>query len=405
MNPEPESGNERERSAEVIWQDGQFELAVLDRQAMPSEEGTHLQVRPIDATEGDSREAPLRTIAKEAALSIWPSRVLAEFGYTKDGWANQHYDEKFPEGINIYGRNPLSDRAWGERGAQPVMKTAEGFAAPGNEEIRREILPFIERTMRDWSEITKQFELFPEGVSELDPESPEFKERAAKYETYDQVLLWASDKFEIASVNNPHLNGVHLVVNPAETYWSKRGGFDKTWQVEKVRMGHQPKLELPQGFAESAVIAAAAERIITDRLRVDEPDGYRHPELHSSANWAPDLQWSSKGGKFDEQAYREAKTVTERSQMLHRVNPKTAYHMHVYIPERGTVSLPSRPEKQSPDEWEHVESNYQPTPDAGGGTELKPEYLKRVEALRKALYEKSSGLDTTVRETRGPLFG
>lgn len=250
--------------------------------------------------------------------------------------------------------------------------------------------------MADWERAIQDFAVFPDGVCEVDPESDEFKRRTERYQ--GETLLWANDKFDLVAVDRPHLNGIHLVVHPNPEYWVDRGGFLKPWHLEKIRKGERPGLEHQQAFVESVAIARTAEQLV---MASSLGQTHEHPELHSSGNWAPDLKFETKGGKLDPDSYQAADLPAERTVLLHHLKPKTAYHMHIYIPKRGYVALPSRPQAEAPDEWAHLESNVEP------GEDGSPRHTRRYRELLDQLTgavghgRLSSELE---QSARGPLF-
>jgi len=173
--------------------------------------------------------------------------------------------------------------------------------------------------------------------------------------------LWANEKFSLVAVNNPHLNGIHLVCHARDEYWGELGGFKRPWQTEQAHKDLDYRFL--QGFMENVAILKACQEILSDQSEVP----FFNPEIHYSGNWGPQFGKIDEGGNYDQKSYqsaaessppdlRDAKR-TWRSGLSPAGGTGSGMHGHLYatFEQSQLVSLPSLPKNRVPEEWEGIE--------------------------------------------------
>jgi hypothetical protein len=331
--------------------------------AIPLEEGVHLEVvKEERELKPHWEEENIKDLLDMGFYSLPASKVIAEGRYTKDFWANTHFNGRpgFEKNINIYGRSPESEVSWGK----PVkMRQVEHSS-------QEEILPpqlkeNLERTfslyMELWEKIRPKIELFRGGIKPIVPDDNEFLEEEKFYDEkedpYKEDLLWENEKFALVSVRNPHLTGFHLVCHPRKKYWKEKGGFKASWQTEKREEESREHIE---GFLEALSILFGVERILSEEKSLN----FNNPEIHFSGNWSKELQPVERGGKLslDYLESEDQEKQRKREKRSHRISIdegfKTAFHGHLYatLDPEEYVELPSRPLAEMPEEWEGIEA-------------------------------------------------
>lgn len=337
-----------------IWQSEDIFVARPTNPAIPIEEGTHTQIISKQS-EGDWRQDDVELIREEGYYALAVARMVAESSQTEDLWANIHWNSSpnYKQGCNVYGRNPLSKSGW----AKPVSIRENG-ADPT--ETEKNFKRFANIYLQKFKNFRASVQPFRAGIQRLDPTSDEFENEAKSYKEkespWQETLLWANNRFAVVLVDNPHLSGVHLVVHPRETYWGPRGGFQRPWQMVEAQNGNPDEIE---GFLEAVTILKLLQKILS---RTDTIPFY-NPEIHFSGNWAKDLLPTMSGGKIDRDAHiRAIEEGTLRDEkrefgMKGSDQIRASMHGHLYATKnfQEYVHLPTRPQKEVPEEWAHIE--------------------------------------------------
>lgn len=350
-----EGGSQAETLSEDkrIWlsADGEREIVLPQEGTISQNEGTHLGVKPVGRY--DWREADLSDTASSLVLSLGLAKLITEGRDTPDFWTNIHLNSSpGAEGrINVWGRDPSSEAGW----TKPVV-IQDQLA----EEEPRSIDPDTEETINRyiplWDNLSQKMGLFEGGVSEVDRDSEEFAELTEKFATkrdpYKEGVLWANEKFVVVNVLVPHLNGLHLVIHPRESYWDEKGEFRRPWQQRDKN-----DLEYIRAFVEAFTILLASYKLISETG--DLP--FYNPDIHFSGNWAKDLLREELGGKLDlSSAISDDKDVRKEEKRSHKVGAEdefqTAVHIHLYMTDNPDkhVSLPERPASEAPEQWSGI---------------------------------------------------
>lgn len=336
---------------EVLGQAGEIKVIRPDPAAIALSEGVHLEV--VGNKDVSWRNQDTKDILKKQFFALPVAKVLSEGRYSSDFWANIHLNSypNFDTGVNVFGRNPNSDEGW----ARPVtIREVPSETLPQDEKTQ------LSKTLRKylplWEQMLSNIELFKEGIGQLSLDDPGFVEGAEPNANKIDKVIWENEKFSLVIVQNPHLSGLHLVVHPRESYWEERGGFKRSWQVDAGSQGQ----EHIKGFLEASAILIGAEKILLQ----EEGLPFYNPEIHFSGNWAPDLRPQDQGGKLktdylEDPDLRKARKTEKRA---HRVDSdeewQTTMHGHLYATRdpKFYVGLPSRPQKEVPDQWRGIVS-------------------------------------------------
>lgn len=314
--------------------------------AFPIEHGLHLAVKEEEEKEWRNQE--LTVLLKDLFYSLPVAKTVAEGRFTADLWANIHLSarEGFNQGVNVFGRNPQSEHAWGK----PVFynRTEQILSEDQVHKLKRE----FERYLPIWREVKPEIRLFEDGLETFPPESEEFKAEFEKFKTINETVVWASEKFTLVTVDNPHLNGLHLVLHPRQEYWDRTGGYKRPWQLESKDLTHIT------GFLEANAILIGLERILLEEQRLP----FYNPEIHFSGNWSKSLRPKEEGGALDLSYLKDSnlEKVRKEEKREHRVGGpdewKTFVHGHLYATSSSNeyVTLPSRPKNEVPEEWENI---------------------------------------------------
>lgn len=371
VQPIPE--NLYPENAEELWSGSGVEIKLPNNQAIPLEEGLHFQVVPEGDPDGsDWRTADIRKVVQEAYYSLPAARVIAESGRTPNLWANVHFNSRpeFVAGANVFGKNPTSETAW----AKPVVMREGGVETPENSQNRENLKEYFERYLHHWqSNESENTAVFAKGINEVQKDSVEYNEMRKK-----EPVIWANDKFILIFIAGGHSNGVHLVVNPRENYWEKRGNMKKAWDTTRSNSPIknpndedeiQERREYIRGFLEMTAILKAAQ-VVLEEVREAKGIAFENPEIHFSGNWAKDFNPVEEGGRLDTMNYIKADLADDRQTKLraykrtHQVGMaepeqefRSELHGHLYATRKPDeyVTLPTRPQAEVPEQWEKIE--------------------------------------------------
>ena len=318
-----------EPQTETLAQRGNIRIIKPNPPAIPTSEGTHFQVT---TTQGIPwREQAMREISRMAFFALPVASLITQWSHKPDLWANIHLNANFNRGVNVFGRRPDSATSWGK---PVILRNVTEEVTPENQTSQRVIDLYVGL----WTKLLPQVTLFPNGIEEINAEEilafPNDK------------LLWANEKFNLILVGDPHLSGLHLIVKPRETYWNPKGGFKNAWQIDYQSYNAKPKeqQEHIQGFLESMAILTGAERIL---LQGDDALDFYNPEIHSSGNWAKELQ-------LDHNKLTKEGKIRQRIGKIEEWS--TIIHGHLYATRNPNqfVTLPSRPRAEVPHEWQEI---------------------------------------------------
>lgn len=143
-----ETSEIKEESKEIIWENPEVAIKLPDVQAIPAAEGTHMQVIPKREF-SDWRRDSVRKVLDEGFYALAAARIIADSGYTEDLWANVHWNSRFSQGANVFGRKPISEAGW----AKPVKIMEEGVQTPQNQERRQHLSELAKRYFPLWEQL------------------------------------------------------------------------------------------------------------------------------------------------------------------------------------------------------------------------------------------------------------
>ncbi len=351
-------------SDETLWKGSGVEVVMPKEAGIVEEEGYHVQIIPEGKRDVDWRESSIQAVMNEGYYGLAAARIIADSAHSENLWANVHWNSRpdFIAGCNVFGRNPSSPEAWGK----PVnMRDQKVSLPPDTHGSTFETFGRIsEKYFPSWQKAREEFSPFAGGINEINTESDEYRQESNKWSErtppWDETLIWANEKFSLVAVNNPHLNGIHLVCHARDEYWSGLGGFKRPWQTEQA---HQDSdYRFLQGFMENVAILKACQEILSSQDEIP----FFNPEIHYSGNWGSQFGKQEEGGNFDEESYDAA--IDSPSYELRKVkktwqkdlNPPgktgSGMHGHLYATfnQDELVRLPSLPKTKAPSEWEGI---------------------------------------------------
>lgn len=314
----------------VLGQIGEIKIVRLSPAAIPLNEGIHLSVE--NDNDISWRNQPLEEILKNIFFAMNVSKVVCDGRVGSDLWANVMLNSYpgFNKGVNVFGRNPSSNEGWGK----PVRIREHGVDDILPDEIKEKLHLILKDSLLNWNDTFLEIELFKDGVSSFSKDDSKFKvEFELKMEKGEKVI-WANQRFCVVIVQNPHLSGLHMVAHPMSNYWDNIGGFNTPWQLDQ---GSEFSIELSMGILEAASILIGCERLIIEEVGME----FFNPEIHYSGNWAININQNVDRNSFKMNFNK-----------IHGGN----MHGHLYATrdQRKKVSLPSRPQKEVPKEWENI---------------------------------------------------
>lgn len=352
----PEEEITEQSSRENLYNNEFVDIYHPQVQAIPFEEGVHLVVKP--------KEKTILAELQAAWYALGVAKVVAEGQFTAEFWANiqRNAQPGTDVGYNVYGRHPQSKESW----AKPVniRRQEERKTEPLEERQLKKLQRTMELYLPRWERKAQEITIFEDGVKEIKPEEEDFQREAEIWqnrpEPWQEKAIWMNNKFVLVIVQNPHLEGLHLVCHARKEYWSKhaRQGVVKAWQTPKSEV-EDP--EFLKGFVESNAILLGAEQIFKNDGR------FFNAEIHYSGNWGfkpLDSSRSDIGGREVEPTYLESENV-EQARKMEKLDAQKRWgggepdwhaHGHLYAT-RNTqeyVRLRSRPAREVPEEWEHT---------------------------------------------------
>lgn len=329
--------SEKSKESKLLFANG-FIVKEPERPAISPEDGIHLNI-----TSGEEEPHWLvspKKLLQDAIVAIGVAKVVAQGKFTQDFWVNLHMNayEKFSRGINVYGRNPTSEKAWG----RPVEIIPEGTGKSTDMQtmnyLRRELGLYLPQLIDRKRNIC----LFENGIGELPSGSEESERAQSPY--YKQI--WANENFKLILSKEPHLDGFHLMVSQTESYKKNHGALERLWQEDE---------QSTQSVLEMTAILMGMERLL-----LQSELNFYNPEIHFSGNWSKSFVESGKVNKLD-LSYLEG-GVDERkvAKAKHRANGEMAFstlvHGHLYGTRLPTqfVKLMPRPRNEIPEAYENI---------------------------------------------------
>ncbi len=351
---------EIEQNTETIFQDGKLRVYHPAEQAIPLEEGIQLVVdNGQEISHQNQQDVP--ALLRSAYYALAVAKIEAEGRFTKEFWANIQMNS-WPgaeKGINVFGKNPQSQEGWAKPvNLRPIKeRRLESLDQNQKAKLQRAMELYLPRWERKAQEIT----VFDHGINKIRPDNEVFQKESEIWlnrpDPWQERAVWMNDKFVLVVVKNPHLDGLHLVCHGRKDYWSRVGqkGVVKAWQTPK---GEEDP-EYLKGFVESNAILLGVEQI------VQEAGDFHNAEIHCSGNWGfkpLDLAKIEFSGREVDSSYLEQENL-ERARKMEKFSAQQRWaggdpdwhsHGHLYAtrsPDKY-VSLPSRPMREVPKEWE-----------------------------------------------------
>ena len=337
-------------ASEILGHSGNIKIIRPAPAAIPFSEGIHLQV--VDGQNQSWRQREIKDILRMEFFALPAAKVIAEGKFSPDLWANIHLNSYpgFDNGVNVFGRNPKSGTGWGK----PVVIRYIN-AEPLEEEMKKKLTTTLDHYLPTWKKLLPKIQLSKNGIGQIDPQDPDFVVEEEKLAGKNEKTIWANEKFILVIVGNPHLSGLHLVVHTRESYWKKRGGFQRPWHVNP----NGPEApENVEGYLEAVSIIFGAEKILLE----EEGLAFYNPEIHFSGNWAADLVIAESGGKLNLDYYsmENLERARKAGKRIYKAGAEdelqTAMHGHLYATRdpKTFVKLPTRPQQEVPNQWEGI---------------------------------------------------
>lgn len=354
------ASHETQHNSELLFRDGKVRIQHPLEQAVPIEEGIQLVVDTGRELNRESSE-DIPDLLRSAFYALALAKVLAEGRFTEEFWANIHMNS-WPgteNSINVFGKNPQSKESWGK----PVRLRAREGRSPEalDENEKKKLQRTMELYLPRWERKAQEITIFDHGINEIKPNEESFQQEAEIWKNRQEPAIWMNEKFVLAVVKNPHLDGLHLVCHARKDYWSEatQKAVIKAWETPK---GEEEPTFL-KGFVEANAILLAAEQIVR------EAGDFYNPEIHFSGNWGfrpldpvsdetspwqRGMDFSYLAAEDLKQARKMEKVGAQRRWAPDESEPDWHSHGHLYAtrnPEEF-VSLPSRPMKEVPEEWQ-----------------------------------------------------
>ena len=366
FNPEEVRSHET-TPKEQLYQDQFIEVYHPTRQAFPKAEGIQLVVEPLkDDLLGEVR-------AQFIGLAV--GKVIAEGKYTEDFWANIHRNAHpgTEKGINVFGRNPQSEGAWGK--PVDIREKESREPEPLDEHQKEKLARTLSLYIPKWEQAGTRITLFEDGIKPTDSQNEAFLKQRTEDESrnwpWQSVTVWMDDKYTMSLQLQPHIKGIHLVIGGRYSHWSKldRSGFRepekipiRSWETPQDPQG---SLEYLKGVLESFVILRVAQEILEKEIDQKFSNG----EIHFSGNWGfrprdakpedggrrVDESYLAKDSLEDQERKRKQTKVRHRGEwMLESGNWASHGHYYATTSPEEYVSLPTRSKLEKPEEWQDI---------------------------------------------------
>ncbi|KKQ17934.1 MAG: hypothetical protein US31_C0013G0017 [Berkelbacteria bacterium GW2011_GWA1_36_9] len=339
-----------------LFSDGKLRLTLPENPAIDPKEGWQITVDNGQELSHDE-DANGIELVRSVYYALAVAKAMAESRFTPDYWANIQLNSVHgaDNGVNVFGRNPNSKEAWGKpvnlRMPEERKKYESQKVDPKVAELFRKYLPF-------WGKEAQDLTLFPDGIKEIKPEEPEFQVEKDHWlnrpDPWQEKLIWMNEKFDLVIVQNPHLNGLHLVCHAREKYWSQftDKGIAKMWKTPNLKEQEEPVFI--QGMAESSAILLGTEKIAKEL-------NFFNPEIHYSGNWGfkplDPVSEQVGGREVDYQGNDVGDSKRTSEKKWESGAPNWHAHGHLYATRQAEefVKLPSRPMKEVPEEWANIQ--------------------------------------------------
>jgi len=304
----------RSQKGITLYQSDRFDVFVPKKPNVPLSEGLHVEV-----SDGhDLNDSPKEVLARYSMV-LGVSKVIAESGKTLDAWANTRLEQG--QVVSAYGRVPGIENSW-RKPVDTLDRNVPEINSLGSSYDTQKLQELCKRYLPKWEQLANNINLFKNGVNGKDLEISPPKE---------EIPVWENDKFTLVVVSVPHLEGIHLVAHPKES-------FRRQWQTIR---GSDKEQAYIQATLEATAIAMGAQKLLAKG----------QGEIHNSGNWNYDLKTTNEGGKLDLEKLSENRKMEKK---LHRpdiASPEnqisTGMHAHVYIPSEGPVVLPEMSKKEA----------------------------------------------------------
>lgn len=303
----------------TLFKNRDVEGLVPRKPNVPLDEGIDIRIEARESIRGAKK-----TLC-EFFYGLAVAKVVAESGHTPDEpWANTRIGNSFagdPDAVDVYGRNAHSPDAW----RKPVDVNNRNVGEIDTLEPhydQERLTALLGRYMPKWETLARNMKLFPDGIAEIQGQIPQAS-----------TTVWENDRFRVSVNAEPHLKGLHLLIDPKEK-------IARQWQTVLETQENVRNQEMVQTYIQQVMEAAAIS--LSVRQLLFEGKG----EIHNSGNWAGGLKDVSEGGTLSKENLTKDPRGEKRS---HRpdLNLKdkdfgTAVHFHVYVPENpdAPVTLP-----------------------------------------------------------------
>lgn len=296
----------------TLFESNGIKLFVPKKPNVPLNEGISVRVEGI-GTAADKTKETLR----QFVFALGAGKVVAESGQTpNEPWANTRIGNSFTgdmDVVDVYGRNAQNPDSWRkpvDANNRNVLKIDS--LAPYYKEMK--LIKLFKRYMPKWEKLANIIRLFPDGINETKTQLPE-----------TSTTVWESDRFRVSVNTDPHLKGIHILVDPKEK-------ISRQWQTVRETKENVENEEMVQKYVQQVTEAAAIS------LGVRQIIFGGKGEIHNSGNWAGGLKDVSEGGALSTENLAQN---PKREKKLHRpdlIASKdkdfgTAVHFHIYVPE------------------------------------------------------------------------
>ncbi len=268
----------------VLCKTPTVEVSIPQKPNIPISEGLHVQVKG----EHDATDTP-KAVLRRFGVGLGVSKAIAEGSQTpEEPWANTRIEKG--QQVSVYGRNITNEDSW-RKPVQTDNRVGTQIERLPKPYDQAQLQTLFRRYIPKWEQLTSQVKLFqngPEGIDH-DPST------AAQ----GDFTLWENDSVKVTIIRNPHLAGLHLMVDA-------KSSIDRQWQTQRgisagIAKGEEEP-ELIRNTLEAAAVALGVQKLLGGG-----------GEIHNSGNWAGDLKTTDEGGKFIKDAFLRNEHISKES--------------------------------------------------------------------------------------------
>ncbi|MDO8620870.1 MAG: hypothetical protein Q7R31_01165 [Candidatus Levybacteria bacterium] len=304
----------------ILFRTNDIELFVPRKPNVPLTEGISIRVEGVKNVTNKTKET-----LREFVYALGAGKVIAESRQTPDEpWANTRIGNSSTgdlDVVDIYGINARNPDSWRKPVDANSRNVPEINSLDSHYDETR-LVKLFGRYMPKWKKLANIMKLFQNGINEIQGQLSEAS-----------TTVWESDRFRVSVNTDPHLNGIHILVDPKEK-------ISRQWQTVHEKQADMENEVMVQRYVQQVTEAAAIS------LGVRQIIFGGKGEIHNSGNWAGGLKDVSEGGTLSTEKLAQNPKMEKK---LHRPDLAakdkdfgTAVHFHIYVPEdpNAPVVLP-----------------------------------------------------------------